>query len=122
MQMEADATAFWAAVREVDGILARLNSDGAFTGFVALFDRLIADLPSDFFECEIVPTRGVPAENVLPVLAVLRPGSRLNAIAAALRALEFNEHEAPPQDRETLSRVRASVESFASERAYAPTA
>jgi len=92
MLVESDTSAFWATVNEVDARLARLNVDSSLDGFVALFSRLVSDLPSDFFETEVVPAA---ANEVYPVLAVLRPGPRLNAIAAAVRAFDFNVHLDP---------------------------
>jgi hypothetical protein len=93
MKIHADASAFWAVVDEVDDRLSRLNLDGSFTGFTALFSALVRDLPADFFETELVPTSG--ADEVNPFFVVLRPGPRLNAVAAALRALDVNEHSGP---------------------------
>lgn len=87
MKISGDDTAFWVVVDEIEGRLERLNKDGSFSGLATRLHRLLKELPADFFEQELVSTLG--ADELEPTL-IIRPGPRLNAIAAALRALDFH--------------------------------
>ena len=96
MLLSGDATVFWATVEDVRARLARLNDDKSLDGFIIRFDRLLHELPSDFFVTELVPA--IDTGDVEPrPLVVVRPGPRLNALAAALRALDLDvcAHGAP---------------------------
>lgn len=89
MQAEADVSPFDATVAHVKKRLAKLNSDGSFNGVVARFDRLLHELPSDFFICE--PVTAVVTTGVDPLPAVIvHPGPRLHAIALALWAFDLD--------------------------------
>lgn len=99
MLIGGDISDFCAVVDEVRERLARLNNDGSLDGLLALFERLLNELPPDFFECEPVST--VPAAGVDPLpTVIIRAGSRLNALAAALRAFDL---DVEPHDSVNLS-------------------
>ena len=87
-------------VAEVQDLLGRLNDDGSFAGPVARFARLVADLPADFCETEVVTAVG--ADDQDPTI-VIRPGPNLKALALAFRALDFHELESPSEFRVTMS-------------------
>lgn len=97
MQVTADISVFRAAVTEVRERLAKLNRDGSFAGLIARFEHLLTDLPSDFFVTEIVPaTETGNLEPRPPFHVIIRAGQRLNALAAALRALDLDAKEFHP--------------------------
>lgn len=63
MKLYGDVQPISAVVDEVRARLGRLNRDGSFAGFVALFDRLLEELPADFFECQLDPAAPADDEN-----------------------------------------------------------
>jgi len=89
MQLSGDTTPFWAEVRAVQSHLARLSDDGTLDGLTVRFNRLLNELPSDFFLCEPVPAVATGGIDPIPDV-VVRPSPRLHALAAALRALDLN--------------------------------
>jgi hypothetical protein len=89
--MQARDEGFYKLVREVEARLQHLNADGSFAGVVSQFGRLVGNLPANFCKAEVVTTADADDEN--PTI-IIRPGPELEAIAAALRALDF--HELPP--------------------------
>jgi hypothetical protein len=94
VKVHAEVAEFWAVVDDCQARIRALNKDGSFAGFASLFSHLVNDLPPDFVEVDIVPPT---ANEIDHLMAVLRPGPRLNAIAAALRAFDVNEHFPLPQ-------------------------
>jgi hypothetical protein len=101
MQVSADVSDFRSVVCEVRDRLAKLNYDGSLDGLIARFEHLLSDLPSDFFVTELVPA--IDTGDVEPrPLVIIRAGPRLNALAAALRALDLDVEQvhpaAPPSD------------------------
>lgn len=93
MRLTGDARPFWDAVREVRTLLTRLNNNGSFDGFITLFSRLVEELPTDFIEPQLVPA--IPTNDKDATL-VIYPGPDLEAIRAALRALDLVNHQRAP--------------------------
>jgi hypothetical protein len=89
VKIYAEVAEFWIVVDDCEARIRALNREGSFSGFASLFSRLVEDLPPDFVEVDLVPCT---TNQIDPLFAVLRPGPRLNAIAAALRAFDVDEH------------------------------
>lgn len=83
MRVSGDADQFWIAAETIQRSLVALGDEN----LIRQFARLLDDLPADLFEVEFMPASNA---DVIIGHCLVRPGARLEAIAAALRAGDIN--------------------------------